>query len=103
MVTITFVEGDGTEHAIESPVGENLMELATANSIPGIDGDCGGNCACATCHLYVPDELAAQITEEERDMLSIADNVTDASRLGCQIKVTEELDGLKVSIPEFQH
>ena len=103
MVTITFIEGNGTEHTVEASEGQNLMELATANSIPGIDGDCGGNCACATCHLYVPDDLAAQITEEERDMLSIADNVNDSSRLGCQIQVTEALDGLQVSIPDFQH
>ena len=103
MVKITYVEPDGSEHQVEAEIGDNLMQVAVNNSVPGIDGDCGGQCACATCHIYVPDELAAQISEEERDMLSIADNTTDNSRLGCQIEVAEALDGLRVSLPSSQH
>lgn len=103
MVKITYVEPDGSEHQVEAEIGDNLMQVAVNNSVPGIDGDCGGQCACATCHIYVPDELAAHITEEERDMLSIADNTTDNSRLGCQIEVAEALDGLRVSLPSSQH
>ena len=103
MARITYVEGDGTEHVVEAQDDDTLMSAAVANGVPGIDGDCGGSCACATCHIYVPDELASGISESETDMLSIADNVTPASRLGCQIPVTSELDGLVVKLPDSQH
>lgn len=79
------------------------MTVALDNSIPGIDGDCGGNCACATCHIYVDTAIVGHANEEERDMLSIADDVQDDSRLGCQISVTQDLDGLVVKLPAGQH
>lgn len=103
MVAITYVENGGTEHTVETTVGETLMSAAVAKNVPGIDADCGGNCACATCHLYVTEALALQITEAEKDMLTIADNVTELSRLGCQIRVTDDLDGLIVRLPFAQH
>lgn len=103
MVRITYVENDGTEHVVETEPGETLMSAAVAHGVPGIDGDCGGCCACATCHVYVPDALARLITDAEKDMLAIADDTTDTSRLGCQIPVTAELDGLVVQLPFSQH
>lgn len=103
MVKITYIENDGTQHVVEAEPGDTLMSAAVAHGVPGIDGDCGGCAACATCHVYVPDALAAQITEPERDMLAIADHTTDASRLGCQIELTDALDGLEVRLPFAQH
>ncbi len=103
MTTITYIEFDGTEHAVDARPGDTLMSAAIDNSIPGIDGDCGGNCACATCHVFVDGDLAGGAGEEERDMLAIADDVRDNSRLGCQITVTEEMDGLVVRLPLGQH
>jgi len=103
MPKITYVEPDGTEHHVEAGVGETLMSVALDNAVPGIDGDCGGNCACATCHLYVDNTAAGTASEEEQDMLSIADDVQANSRLGCQITVTENLDGLVVTLPTGQH
>lgn len=103
MAKITYVEFDGTEHVVDATVGETLMSTALENSIPGIDGDCGGNCACATCHLFVDGELAGGASEEEQDMLAIADGIQDNSRLGCQIAVTEAMDGLVVRLPLGQH
>ena len=103
MAKITYIEFDGTEHVVEAPPGETLMSVAVDNAVPGVDGDCGGNCACATCHLYVDGELANGATEEETDMLGIADNTKANSRLGCQITVTEAMDGLVVRLPLGQH
>ena len=103
MIKIRFVEEDGTLHNVESAPGDTLMHVAITNNVPGIDGDCGGNCACATCHMYVEEKLANEISEEEKEMLSIADNVKKTSRLGCQIIVTEELDGMTVKLPPSQH
>lgn len=103
MAKITYIETDGTEHTVEAGEGDTLMSAAVANGVPGIDGDCGGSCACATCHIYVPDELTAGMEDGERDMLSIADDTTANSRLGCQIPVTDALDGLRVRLPGSQH
>ena len=103
MATITFLEPDGTEHDVDAQPGDTLMSIAVENMVPGIDGDCGGSCACATCHIYVPEEIAKHITDDEKDMLSIADNTTELSRLGCQIPVTDEMDGLVVKLPTSQH
>ena len=103
MIKIRFVEEDGTLHSVESAPGDTLMHVAITNNVPGIDGDCGGNCACATCHMYVEEKLANEISEEEKEMLSIADNIKKTSRLGCQIIVTEELDGMTVKLPPSQH
>ena len=103
MPKITYVATDGTEYSVEADIGESLMTVALDNSVPGIDGDCGGNCACATCHIYVDNPAAGTASEEEKDMLSIADDVQDNSRLGCQITVSESLDGLVVKLPAGQH
>lgn len=103
MTRIVFIEHDGTRHEVDADNGTNLMAAALDNGIPGIDGDCGGNCACATCHLYITDSwrdvVGAPVSDIERDMLGIADGVTAASRLGCQVSVTPAMDGLVVTLP----
>lgn len=106
MAKITYVDHEGTERAIEATAGESVMEVAIKNSIPGIDADCGGACACATCHVYVDEAFLEKVGEAddmEQSMLDFAENVQANSRLSCQISVTEELDGLKVTTPESQH
>ena len=106
MAKITFVEHDGTEHALEAEDGMTVMELAIKNSVPGIDADCGGACACATCHVYVREEWADKVgraVEMEEDMLDFAYEPDAArSRLTCQLKVTDALDGLIVQMPKKQ-
>jgi 2Fe-2S ferredoxin len=106
MAKITYIEHDGTEHVIDVKPGLTVMEGAVKNNIPGIDADCGGACACATCHVYVDEAWRAKTGEKsamEESMLDFAENVEENSRLSCQIKVSDELDGLKVTMPESQH
>ena len=106
MVTITYIEHDGTEHVIDADEGKSLMQNAVDNMVPGIDADCGGACACATCHIFVPDEwLEATGTRDpmEEAMLQLAEGVQDNSRLSCQIVVSAALDGISVTMPESQH
>ena len=106
MPKITYIEHDGTEHVVEVKPGLSVMEGAVRNNIPGIDADCGGACACATCHVHVDPEWFDRTGERsvmEESMLDFADNVSETSRLSCQIPVTEALDGLKVRMPESQH
>jgi ferredoxin, 2Fe-2S len=106
MIKITYVEHDGTEHTVEVRAGVSVMEGAVTNNVPGIDADCGGACACATCHVYVDPNWQAvtgERTEMEASMLDFADRVEPNSRLSCQIKVTEVLNGLIVRLPESQH
>jgi ferredoxin, 2Fe-2S len=106
MAKITYVEFDGSEHVLDVKPGLSVMEGAVKNNVPGIDADCGGACACATCHVYV-DEAWRALTGEpsamEESMLDFADGVQPNSRLSCQIKVTDALDGLVVRMPESQH
>lgn len=107
MPKITYIEHDGTEHVVDVPVGWSVMEGAVRNGIPGIDADCGGACACATCHVHVDpawmDKLAPR-QDMEVNMLDFAIGYeADNSRLTCQIRVTPELDGLIVRMPEHQH
>jgi 2Fe-2S ferredoxin len=106
MPRITYVEQNGRKHEIELPEGISVMQGAVSNNIPGIDGDCGGECACGTCHVYVDapwrDRLDP-ICETEASMLSFADAAQPNSRLCCQIKVSTALDGLVVGLPEGQH
>ena len=105
MAKITYVEHDGTEHVIDVKNGLSVMEGAVKNNIPGIDADCGGACACATCHVYVDEAWTDKVGEPEpmeEDMLDFAYDVRPNSRLSCQIKVRDELDGLVVSVPERQ-
>jgi 2Fe-2S ferredoxin len=106
MAKITYIEHDGTEHTIEVESGLSVMEGATKNMIPGIDADCGGACACATCMVYVEGDWAAKLPAkeaQEETMLSFSDHAADSSRLSCQIKVTDALDGLRVRMPKSQH
>jgi len=106
MPKITYVEHNGTEHVVDVPVGLTVMEGARDNGIPGIEADCGGACACSTCHVYVhPDWVAnlPAVDPMEADMLDFAYQPDPArSRLTCQLKVTEALDGLVVQMPEKQ-
>lgn len=105
MVKIVFVQFDGQRSEIDGDIGANVMETAVKNRIPGIDADCGGACACATCHIYVEEpwgKITGAPSEMEEDMLDFAYDIRDNSRLSCQLKITEELDGLVVHIPEQQ-
>lgn len=106
MASITFIDFKGEKRTVEGKNGQSVMEAAVGNSIPGIDADCGGACACATCHVYVNEEFLGKLQpqdEMELSMLEFAENVETNSRLACQIKVTDELDGLTVTTPESQH
>ncbi len=108
MPTITYIEYGGREHRVEVASGRSVMRGAVDNNVPGIDADCGGECACATCHVYV-DESWLTATglpvpgSQEASMLSFAALARPNSRLSCQIAVTEALDGLVVQMPEGQH
>ncbi len=106
MVKITYVEFNGTAHEVDAEVGKSVMQNAVDNGVPGIDADCGGACACATCHVYVPEEWREATGERdpmEEAMLQLAEGVADNSRLSCQIEVSEALHGLSVNMPESQH
>ncbi len=106
MPKIKYVEHNGKEHEVEVPNGWSVMEGAVKNLIPGIDADCGGACACATCHVYVAPEWAGKVgvkTDMEETMLDFAQELEPTSRLSCQIKVSPELDGLTVRMPKSQH
>ncbi len=105
MPKITYIEQNGTEHAVDAEEGVSVMEAAVKNMVPGIDADCGGACACATCHVYVDDAWAGKIGKPEameESMLDFAYEPKENSRLSCQLKITSELDGLIVRLPEFQ-
>jgi len=106
MTKITYIEFDGTEHPVEVRNGLTVMEGAIKNNVPGIDAACGGACACSTCHVYVDEawrEKTGTASAMEESMLDFAQNVQPNSRLSCQIKVTDALDGLVVRMPEEQH
>lgn len=105
MTKITYVTSDGKRFDVEAENGSTVMETAIKNSVPGIEAECGGACACATCHVYVDDAwVAATGTPEvmEEDMLDFAFEVQPTSRLSCQIKVSDDIDGLIVRVPERQ-
>ena len=105
MVKITFIEADGTARTVEAEPGSTVMETAIRNGVPGIVAECGGACACATCHVYVDEEWRAATGEPqpmEEDMLDFASDVRPNSRLSCQIRVKPELDGLVVRTPARQ-
>jgi len=108
MPKVTYVEYNGTPHTVDVPVGTSVMRGAVDNNVPGIDADCGGECACATCHVYVdaawlPKVGLPEAGSQEASMLSFAAVAQPDSRLSCQITMTEELDGLLVRMPEGQH
>ena len=102
MVEITFITPDGESITLEAEPGcRSLMELAKDNDIPGIEGECGGVCSCATCHVHVdPEQLkkTGEAGETERDMLELEDNATEYSRLSCQIEISDKIDGLVVKV-----
>ena len=105
MAKITYIEHNGTNHTVDVQNGLTVMEGAVQNNIPGIDADCGGSMACATCHVYVKEEWYNKINEKsegEDDMLDQAYEPKKNSRLSCQIIVSDDLDGLIVDMPEKQ-
>lgn len=106
MAKITYIEHNGAEHVVEVATGLTVMEGARDNNVPGIEADCGGACACSTCHVYLHADWVEKVPAKdamEEDMLDFAYEPNETtSRLTCQIKVTDELDGLIVNLPEKQ-
>ena len=106
MGRVTYIQFDGTPHTIELEDGATLMSGAVSNGVPGIDADCGGNCACATCHVHVDERWTGAVgppaSEAEGELLQLAPDVRPDSRLSCQIKMRAELDGVVVHLPEGQ-
>ena len=106
MPRVTFIAHDGTRHPVDIAAGESLMRAAVDNGVPGIDADCGGMCACATCHVFVEPEWVARLaapSQQEEEMLNFTAERRETSRLACQIPVVDALDGLTVMMPEGQH
>jgi 2Fe-2S ferredoxin len=105
MPKATFIEHDGTVHDVEAELGESLMEAALRGSVSGIVAECGGSCTCATCHIYVEETWFPKTGErslEEEEQLDNAYDVRPNSRLSCQIKMSKELDGIRVRTPSYQ-
>lgn len=105
MAKITFIQHDGAQNEVDADIGSTVMEAAIKNSVPGIEAECGGACACATCHVYVDEawmEKAGKVEAMEEDMLDFAYEIRPNSRLCCQIRIDESLDGLIVKVPEQQ-
>ena len=105
MARITFIGSDGTRYEVQAENGSTVMENAIRNGVPGIEAECGGACACATCHVYVSEEwrpVTGSPEPMEEDMLDFAYDLRPNSRLSCQIQVTDELDGLVVTVPPRQ-
>jgi len=106
MPKITYIDASGKERTVEGKVGMTVMETAIKHNVPGIDADCGGACACATCHVYVRADFLEKVGKPsamEQSMLDFAENVKENSRLSCQIKIRDDLEGLTVTTPESQH
>jgi len=106
MPKVTFIDFEGVPSEINAKAGDSLMDAAVINDVSGIDADCGGACACATCHVYIDSDwvnVVGQAGELEVEMLDVAEEVKENSRLSCQIKVTEQMDGLVVRTPESQY
>jgi ferredoxin, 2Fe-2S len=105
MTKITYIDAAGVARTVDGEIGSTVMETAIKNGVPGIEAECGGACACSTCHVYVDEawrEKTGEPSPMEEDMLDFAFEVKPNSRLSCQIKVTEALDGLVVTTPERQ-
>jgi 2Fe-2S ferredoxin len=105
MPKINFIDASGTLRMVEADNGSTVMEAAIRNNIPGIEAECGGACACATCHVYIAEEWREKVgppTPMEEDMLDFGYDVRPNSRLSCQIKVSDDLDGLTVTTPDKQ-
>ncbi|NGY05741.1 2Fe-2S iron-sulfur cluster-binding protein [Solimonas terrae] len=105
MPKIVFIQPDGSSQTVEAPVGQSLMEAATNNFVRGIVGECGGSCSCATCHLYIDEAWYAKLPprdEMEEAMIEGAIDPGPTSRLGCQVLVKDELDGIVAHVPKAQ-
>ena len=105
MPKITFINFNGNRSEVDAQVGYSLMEAAVINNVDGIDADCGGACACATCHVYLASEWLEKVgpaSELELEMLEVAEEVKPNSRLSCQVKITDQMDGMEVHTPESQ-
>lgn len=105
MPVVTFVTADGDRIDIDAPEETSVRDVAIGHMVEGIVGECGGNCSCATCHVIIEDDWYEQVGEPhtlERDLLSFLDNVTPTSRLSCQIRTSDVLDGLVVQVPPQQ-
>lgn len=106
MVKIIFVEHGGARTEVDAAPGASLMKAATYGDVPGISADCGGNCACGTCRVYVPKEWRqcfAEPSPAEQDMIDYWQDQTDGVRLSCQTKVNEAMEGMVLNLPESQH
>lgn len=105
MGLITFIEHDGTEHSADIEAGKSLMQIALNHGIPNIDADCGGECACGTCHVILEEKwgnLLGKAPANELQMLDLNPEKSSSSRLACQIQVTEDMTGMRVQLPEYQ-
>lgn len=105
MPKVTYIDSEGTSREVDAKNGTSIMEAAVQNMIPGIDADCGGACACATCHVYVAEDWMSKLDPKddmEESMLDFAEDVRETSRLSCQILLKDELDGIVVTTPESQ-
>jgi len=105
MPNVLFIDPDGSRHDVSGPVGRSLMQIALDNAVPGILGDCGGACSCATCHGYVAEAWADKLPARSETEIFMLDGVPDlraGSRLCCQIRLTPELDGIEVQLPDEQ-
>ncbi len=105
MATVTLIEFSGQEHVIEAQEGKSLMQNALDNGVPGIDADCGGACACGTCHCFINEQWFDVVGDPgamEESMLSMRPDRAERSRLSCQIEITDAMDGMVVRLPEFQ-
>jgi len=105
MPKIIFIDHAGERRDVETKSGTSIMEAAVQNMIPGIDADCGGACACATCHVFIGADHLSKLKDKddmEDSMLDFADGVQDNSRLCCQILMSDKLDGIEVTTPEIQ-
>lgn len=107
MPKVVYVGADGVERAVDAEVGETVMSAAVRNGVPGIIGECGGNCSCATCHVWVSEAFMARVGDPhdlEDDLLDLGvSDRREGSRLGCQINITSDLDGLTVEVPPQQN
>lgn len=106
MPRIVFIEAGGKQHVVEAKLGESVMQAATSNMVPGILADCGGSCACATCHAYLDERWAEKVPQLGQDEIAMIDGAVDTqanSRLTCQISVTEALDGAIFRLPASQY
>jgi len=105
MPKVIYIDHEGTETTVDAVNGYNAMESALNNGVPGIDGDCGGSCACATCHVFVDESYLPKLPEQEEmetSILECSEYVQKNSRLACQIVITDELEGMRLTTPEIQ-